>query len=342
MGLQIGDIVPRKSISFADLKGKTICVDAFNAIYQFLASIRQPDGTPLMDSKGRITSHLSGLFYRNISLLVEGIKVVYVFDGKPPALKHQTHEMRQAIKDNAKQMYEKAVEEEDIDSMGKYSRQLSRLNEEMIITSKSLVGAMGITVIQAPSEGESQASFLAKTQAYAVGSQDYDALLFGAPRLIQNLTLAKTRKTVSGTVYISPEMIELEKVLHTLQINLDQLICLGILVGTDYNPKGIRGIGQKRALQIVRQFRQPVLIFQAVQKQIEEQKKYGEEFDWQTIYELFHKPNIDTTAKIEFPKFDESRIREILISYDFSPERIGNQLAKLQEAKKQQEQKTLV
>jgi flap endonuclease-1 len=88
MGLQIGEIVPRTSISFSDLKEKGIAVDAYNAIYQFLSTIRQPDGTPLMDSKKRVTSHLSGLFYRNVNLLVEGAKIIYVFDGKPPALKY--------------------------------------------------------------------------------------------------------------------------------------------------------------------------------------------------------------------------------------------------------------
>ena len=236
---------------------------------------------------------------------------------------------------------EKAKDEEDIESMGKYSRQLSRLNEEIIETSKTLLIAMGIPTIQAPSEGESQAAFLAKTYGYAVGSQDYDTLLFGAPRLIQNLTLAKTKKTVSGTIYISPEIIELEKVLHTLQINLDQLICLGILVGTDYNQGGIRGIGQKRALQIVRQYHQPILIFQAVQKQIEQQAETGNGFNWQEIFQLFHKPSINPNVTLEFLKFDEAKIREILLSYDFSPERIGNQLAKLQESKRQLAQKTL-
>src|SRR3989338_5043315 len=92
MGLQIGDIVARKAVSFSELKGKVIAVDAFNAIYQFLSSIRQPDGTPLMDNKGRTTSHLSGLFYRNIALLSEGMKLIYVFDGEYHALKGRTHE----------------------------------------------------------------------------------------------------------------------------------------------------------------------------------------------------------------------------------------------------------
>jgi len=89
MGVQISEIIPRKEISISDLKGKVIAIDAFNTLYQFLTTIRQVDGTPLMDSKGRITSHLSGLFYRFTNLLREGIKPVFVFDGEVPDLKHK-------------------------------------------------------------------------------------------------------------------------------------------------------------------------------------------------------------------------------------------------------------
>src|SRR3990167_7889883 len=108
MGLQIRDIVPRKSIEMRDLKGKILAVDAFNTIYQFLSSIRQPDGTPLMDNKKRITSHLSGLFYRNVNLLADGLKLVYVFDGEYHVLKNRTKEIREEAKIIAADKYEKA------------------------------------------------------------------------------------------------------------------------------------------------------------------------------------------------------------------------------------------
>src|SRR3989338_3791176 len=111
MGLQIGDIVPRHEVKFEELKGKIIAVDAFNALYQFLSSIRQLDGTPLMDSKRRVTSHLSGLFYRNVALLAEGIKLIYVFDGEYHSLKGKTHEIRQGAKEAAKDKYDHAKEE---------------------------------------------------------------------------------------------------------------------------------------------------------------------------------------------------------------------------------------
>src|SRR3989338_3348553 len=336
MGLHIGDIVPRTAVSFSDLKGKVIAVDAFNALYQFLNSIRQPDGTPLMDSKGRVTSHLSGLFYRNIALLSEGVKLIYVFDGEYHKLKDKTHEIRQGAKEKMIEGYEKAVEEEDVDAMGKYSRGFSKLNSEMIEESKELLRAMGIAVVQAPGEWEMQCSEIVKRgDAWAVASQDYDAIVVGATRLIQNLTLARTRKTSSREVYISPEIIEYEKVINGLGVNKEQLISLAILVGSDFNPKGVKGIGPKKALSLVKEKIFPVEIFRS----LEEQGRV--DLDWKEVYEIFNKPNV-SSEKIEFPKIDEQKIKKVLVEeHEFSLERVEKQLAKLGVIRESAKQKTL-
>jgi len=136
---------------------------------------------------------------------------------------------------------------------------------------------------------------------------------------------------------VKPELIELEKVLNSLDINLEQLICLGILVGTDYNPKGIPGIGQKKALQIVRKYKQPVLIFESV-----EEKMMGlsedERFDWKEIFRLFHKAKV-RDADFKFSEIDEDKIREILVKrHDFSEERIEKQLEKFREVQEKNKQ----
>jgi len=335
MGLQIGDIVTRHNLRFEDLKGKTIAVDAFNAIYQFLSSIRQPDGTPLMDNKGRVTSHLSGLFYRNISLLSEGIKLIYVFDGEYHSLKGRTQENRGEVKREANEKYKKAKEEDDVEAMGKYARMMSRIDEEMIKESKDLLEAMGIAVVQAPGEGEMQCSQLVKDgEAWAVASQDYDALVVGGERLIQNLTLARKRKTVSGVVDISPEIISYKDVLNELGIDADGFISLAILVGTDFNPKGVPGIGPKKALTLVRQKKYPVEVFREVEHKID--------FNWQEVFEIFKKPNVTKDAKVKFGKLDASRIKEILVSeHDFSMERVEKQLGKLKEGRGKASQQKL-
>jgi flap endonuclease-1 len=342
MGLNIREIIPRNEIEISDLKGKVICVDAFNTLYQFLSSIRQVDGTPLMDRQKRVTSHLSGIFYRNLALLEEGIKLIYVFDGIPPEQKYKTFRKREEGRDTAKDRYEEAKSEENLEGMKRYSSQMIRLNEEMIRESKELLEAMGIAVVQAPGEGEAQAAHLAKTieGIYASASQDYDSLLFGAPRLIRNLTLAKKRKTISGWMEVRPEIIELEKVLNFLEIDIDQLICLGILVGTDYNPKGIPGIGQKKALQIVKRYKQPILIFKSMEEQIMSLSE-EDKFEWREIFELFHKPNVHNSL-FKFEKINEKKIRQILVNeHDFSDDRVQKQLERLREISEKNKQKGL-
>ena len=341
MGLNIKDIIPRKEIEISDLKDKLVFVDAYNMLYQFLSTIRQPDGTPLMDNKKRITSHLSGVFYRNVNLLAEGIKLVYVFDGQAPELKAGTHKIRSEIRELAQERYEEAKQEEDIEAMKRYSSQLVKLDSQMIQESKELLEAMGVGVVQSPGEGEAEAAYLSRVkESFGVVSQDYDSLLFGATKLIRNLGLARKRKTISGWQEIRPELIDLHQVLNLLEIDLDQLICLGILVGTDYNPRGIPRIGQKKALELVKKYKQPVLIFKSVEEQMMSLPE-RDRFDWQEIFELFHKPRT-INADFKFFPVDEKRIKEILVErHDFSDERVEKQLEKLREMKEQKKQKGL-
>jgi len=217
-----------------------------------------------------------------------------------------------------------------------------RLDDEMVAESKELLVAMGIPIVQAPSEGEAQAAHMtrANTKIYAAVSQDYDTLLFGASRLIRNLTVSRKRKTYNGYIEIKPEIIELEKVFNFLEINLEQLICLGILVGTDYNPKGIPGIGQKKALELVKRYKYPYEIFKSVREQILSLPE-EERFNWQEIFALFHKPEVSNEA-FEFEQFDEDKIKEILVRrHDFSEERVQKQIDKLREIKQKSQQKNL-
>ncbi|MFH1522143.1 MAG: flap endonuclease-1 [archaeon] len=337
MGVQISEIIPKKEIELSDLKGKIVAIDAFNTLYQFLTTIRQPDGTPLMDKNGDITSHLSGLFYRNINLLQEGIKPVYVFDGTPPELKQAEIEKRKEAKRIAEQKYEEAKEKKDIGEMKKYGGRFVKITDEIIQQSKELLEALGIPVIQALAEGEAEAATLARTnKVWAAASQDYDALLYGATYLVRNLTSARRRKTSSGLyIDIKPELIEFQQVVTKLGIDKDQLICLAILVGTDYNPGGVRGLGQKRALEIVQQYEYPVEIFNQVQK------NFSLTFDWQEIFKQFHEYKSSSTEDIEFKKVDEAKVKEILSSHDFSENRIDSGLQKLREITEAKKQKGL-
>ncbi len=327
MGVAIGDLVPKKTVELEALATKTIALDAYNALYQFLSAIRQPDGTPLMDRKGRITSHLSGLFYRTINLLEHDIRPVYVFDGKPPELKHRTLEKRKEAREKAKQKWEEAIREGNLEEARTYAQEAARLTQDMVEDAKKLLTAMGIPWVQAPSEGEAQAAHMAaKGDVWAAGSQDYDSLLFGAPRLARNLTIVGRRKLPRKNVYveIKPELIELEETLRTLGIDRRKLIWIGILIGTDFNEK-VPGIGPKRALALVKEYDSFDEILKAL--------GYQPEWDWREIEQLFLNPPVTDDYSIRFKKPDRDAVMKILVEeHDFSPERVERALDRLEKA----------
>jgi len=340
MGTKLKDIMEKKDISFKDLSGKRVVVDSFNILYQFLSSIRQKDGTPLMDSKGRVTSHLSGLFFRTAKMLEFDIKPIFVFDGRAPELKKMEKERRAEVKEEAKKQYEIAKEREDIESMKKFASRTSVLSSEMIEESKELLEAMGLPVIQAPSEGEAQAAHIVnRGDAFAEVSQDYDCLLYGVKRVIQNLTVSEKRKKPGTLSYVTvvPQMIELEENLKRLEINQEQLLIIGILVGTDYNIGGIKGIGPKNALKLVKEYKDRY-------DELFEAEKWNEFFDldWKEIFNLIKKMPVTNEYQIEFRAIDADKIKAILVErHEFSEERIESSLSKLKQKVKEKEQKGL-
>jgi len=257
LGVDLGEVLPKRKVLFDDLSGKTLAVDAYNTLYQFLAIIRQPDGTPLMDRQGRVTSHLSGILYRTANLAEKGIRIAYVFDGEPPELKEMEIRRRRKIREEAAMKYESAMKSGRIDDARKYAQATATLKELMIEDSKRLLGALGVPWVQAPSEGEAQAAHMAaRGDVWAAASQDHDSLLFGAPRMVKNLTISGRRKLPGRQAFVEvePEVVDLNDVLGDLGLTREQLVDIGILIGTDYNPDGVKGIGPKTALKLVKQF----------------------------------------------------------------------------------------
>lgn len=321
MGVKISDIITRKPLEWEQLNGKTLAIDSSNMLFQFLSSIRQPDGTPLQDSKGRVTSHIVGLASRIPNLIEKGIKPIFVFDGISPKLKKKEQERRRAVKEIAEEKFEEAEEAGNKELMLKYAKMSTRMTSEMVRESKELLSAMGLPVIQAPSEAEAQCSLICKKkEAWAVASQDYDCLLYGAPRVIQSLTLSQKRRLSSGkTVTVTPELIELKDVLSELKLTQDQLIVLGILVGTDFNVGGIKGIGQKKALGLVQSGKKFGTIFETL----------NPEFDWEEIFDLFKNMPVTEEYSVEFKAADLNSVKSILEDFEFSSERINSTLEKL-------------
>ena len=223
LGVNLRDLVPKTTVKLEDLSGKVIAIDAYNALYQFLAIIRQPDGTPLKDGSGRVTSHLSGLLYRTSNLVEMGIKPIYVFDGAPPALKEVEIKRRKRVKEEALVLYERALKEGKVEEARMYAQATSHLKDYMAEDSKRLLDLLGIPWVQAPSEGEAQAAHMTKKgEADYCASQDYDSLLFGAPRFVRNITVSGRRKLPSKNIYVEvvPEVVELRPSFERMRHNL--------------------------------------------------------------------------------------------------------------------------
>ncbi len=314
MGVKFRDIVSTEHIKFEDLKGKTVALDAANIIYQFLSSIRQRDGTPLMDHNGRVTSHFSGILYRTTSLIEKGMKPVYVFDGQSSHLKKDTLAKRNEVKVQSERRWKDALEEGRIEDARKFAVRSSRMSSDVVEGSKKLLTLMGIPYIQAPGEGEAQASYMVeKGDAWCVGSQDYDCLLFGASRMVKNLT-------ISGGLG-KLELIRLEKVLEELDITREQLVDLALLVGTDFNP-GIKGIGAKKGLKLIKEYGD---IYNVL-----EDRDIIFEVHPEVLQQMFLQHEVSTDYKITWKNPDREQIVEFLCGvHDFSEERVLNAVDKI-------------
>jgi flap endonuclease-1 len=328
MGVAISELIPVTEIKIDDLKGKTLAVDGYNVLYQFLTTIRGPDGSPLTDSHGNVTSHLTGLFSRTTNLLAKGIKLIFVFDGKVPDLKYQEIQRRKAAKADAAARFAEAKEAQDVAEMKKYAGRTSSLTREMVVQAKELLDALGVPWIDAPSEGEAQAAALVKQgHAWAVVSQDADALLYEAPRIIKNLGISGKRKMPGKMAYtaVDPELVEHREVLKELQLDIAQLRVLAVLIGTDYNIGGVKGIGPKKGLKIVQHHSHD---FDAVFSEVKWQEHCTT--DWKAILHVFETMPVLDPGKISFGRVDPAKVREILVEkHDFGEERIQIALDKL-------------
>ena len=313
MGVKLKDIVEPESISFKDLEGRTVSIDAFNTLFQFLSTIRQRDGRPLTDENGNITSHLSGILYRNSSMIEKDIKPIYIFDGQAPELKSETQAKRREIRDEAEKIYKDALVKGDTEKARKFAMRSSKLSPEIIESSKKLLTLMGIPYIDAKGEGEAQAAYLVQNgDAYAVASQDYDCLLFGAKRVVRNLAVNSNLGNL--------EYYQLNKVLKELNVTREELVDMGILIGTDFCD-GLKGVGAKTALKLAHKG-------QLKEKIAELQKQSSHDLD--EVREIFLNHNVNTDYKIKWEKPNKDKIIEFLCyEHGFSEDRVSKASDKL-------------
>lgn len=332
MGVNLSDLTEPKSMEMEDLRGKKVAIDTYNIVYQFMSAIRQPDGYPLCDSKGRTTSHLTGLLHRTASLIEAGIEPVFVFDGKPHPLKQATLDGRKERREKAEQEWKDAVERGDMKTAHTKAQQTSRMTDEVKESAKELIRYMGLPIVDAPSDGEQEAAYICRRKdVWATASQDFDSLLFGTPVLLRNLTMTGRRKVPGKDIYreIKTEVIDSEEFLRNLGISREQLVDMCILMGTDFNT-GIKGIGPKKALKLVRDNGDLESIL----------RKIGEDIpDYQEIRGIFLDYEGSDDYSVEHGPLDRQAVVDMLTSYDFSADRVNSALDRIESARKEEERK---
>jgi len=325
MGTAIGDLLTKNEITLDQVKEKTLGFDGNNITYQFLTTIRGLDGELLTNSKGKVTSHLIGLFYRISSILENDVKVMFVFDGKPLELKKETLQKRKDMKIEAEEKARKAEEEEDFEERAKQMKRATKITSEMIDDAKKFFDVFGIPYIDAPNDGEAQISWMNSVgKLDGVVTQDFDSLLFGAKDVYRNLTLSGKRR-VPGKDYfvqIKPEHINAEETLKAMEINRQKLIWLGMLVGTDFNNK-IPKIGPKTAIRLVKEINS----FDEILKKL----NYEPDFDPDEIEALFMNPPHVENYKLEWKEIDFDKTKKLLIEeFEFAQDRVDNTLERLE------------
>lgn len=327
MGVNLSPIVTAREIELEELRGRTVAVDAFNTIFQFLSIIRQPDGKPLMDSQGRVTSHLTGLLYRTANLIEAGIEPSFVFDGKPSELKAGTIEERIARREKAKQEYEEALAEGDMKKAFSKAQQTARMTPEILETSKKLIKLMGLPVVQAPSDGEAQAAYMcSKGDVYAAASQDFDSILFGAPLLVRNMTITGRRKVPGKQLYrdVKTEIIDSKQMLESLGVTREQLVDVCMLIGTDFNT-GISGIGPKKGLKLIQKHGSLEKVMEETDIDIPE---------YEEVREIFLNGPKSDDYEVKIGTMDAEGIMDLMSEYEFSEDRVRAVINKIDVARK--------
>jgi flap endonuclease-1 len=327
MGVNLTPIILKEVLSLEDLEGRSLAVDAPGEIHGFLALIRLPDGTPLRDSRGRTTSHLSGLFYRTTRLAGRHrMKLVFVFDGRPPELKGGEIARRREVKERYEREYREALAAGELSRAWSKATRTSRLSSRVLEDCRRLLDLLGVPWIEAPGEAEAQAAAMAaRGEVWGAASRDYDCLLFGAPRQVRFLTISGRqllpRRGISRP--LRPELIVREELLRELGLRPEQLIDLAILVGTDFNP-GVKGIGPRRALALLRRHGRIEELPEEVRARLPP--------DWPAVREIYLHPPLKRGYELRWGRPDREGLEEFLCGErDFSLQRVRAALKRMEE-----------
>ncbi len=323
MGCNLKDLSEPEDIEISELSGMRVGIDSFLLAFQFLTSIRdlgeRGDGGPLKDSKGRPVSHLMGFLERTTTFISKGITPVFIFDGKHPALKAEVMEDRRNRSEESRKKWQSALDSGDFKEAQKWGQRCIRYTPEMVDETIELLHLLGVPAFRAAAEGEGQAAVMAsKGQIDIVATQDWDALLYGAPAMVRNLASAGSRRM--GRV-IRAQRIELATMLDSNGLSREQLVDLAIMIGTDFHP-GIRGIGPKTGLKLIKEHGNIETVCEIKEKEIPERLD--------EIREIFLNHPTSDNPELELKPIDVDALTNWLKQRDFSDGRIDRNLKRIE------------
>lgn len=327
MGCNLRPIIIRREIELEELRGRVLAVDGNNTLYQFLSLIRTPDGVSLRDSEGRTTSHLAGLLFRTTRLMLDyDLRFVFVFDGSPHPLKATVLTERRVAREKARTEWGEALRKHDFQTAWSKAVMMSKLDKPMIDDAKHLLSLIGVPHVQAPSEGEAQAAFMAiRGDVWAASSRDYDSILFGSPRVVRYLTISGREFLPSKGLSrpLKPELIELPSLLGYCGITREQLVDLAIIIGTDFN-EGIKGVGPKTALKLVKRYGSIEVLPDELRAKIPR--------DLEALRNMFLRPEVTSQySTLQRPADDKGLLTFLCDERGFSKERVQVAIDRLNE-----------
>lgn len=309
------------------LTGRKVAIDASMSLYQFLIAVRQTDGVTLAGEDGESTSHLIGMFYRTIKIVENGMKPVYVFDGKPPDMKSDELKKRSDAKEAAEKKKKEAEEAGNKEELARYERRTVHVSKAQNEEAKRLLRLMGIPVIDAPTEAEAQCAALARSgKVYAAASEDLDTLTFNSPILLRHLTAGDQKKNPITE-------IDLTRALEGLDMNMDTFIDLCILLGCDYC-ESIKGMGPQTALKLIREFKN----IENIKKHLDEKGgkvQIPDNWPYEAVRKLFHTPELlpSDQVSLKWTEPDIDGLVEFLVKEKgFDEDRVRNGAKKLTKA----------
>eukprot|EP01060_Flectonema_neradi_P000966 TRINITY_DN10572_c0_g1_i1.p1 TRINITY_DN10572_c0_g1~~TRINITY_DN10572_c0_g1_i1.p1 ORF type:complete len:387 (+),score=95.83 TRINITY_DN10572_c0_g1_i1:41-1201(+) len=272
--------------------GRTIAVDASTSIYQFVIAMKMASEsgvTELANSEGEVTSHLQGMWSRTIRMINEGLKPIYVFDGAAPEAKKKELETRKAKAAEATEDLKKAIEEGDAEQIEKMSKRTVRVSREQTADCRKLLQLMGVPTVDAKTEAEAQcAELVANNKAWAVGTEDMDALTFGAKVLLRHMSFSEAKKKPILEFHI-------EAVLQSLDFTMDQFVDMCILLGCDYCPR-IPGIGPVKAYEAIKKHK---TIEEFLDKVDKKRHPIPEHYPYKEARALFNSPECHDTKGVD-------------------------------------------